>query len=153
MVCRSAKISGAPNERPGSMWPSVIQHLLDSRLGWSSGLLQSFPTFMIVHVKFSKLELQAAKNKSWVIWWHFLIISSGNFYRFYNICLFQAQNIVANEEEIYDVVTNLRQKTFYGRPNWDNEFGKIAQEHTGWVSRNAMCMIPIENKWAQIQRI
>ena len=44
---------------------------------------------------------------------------------------FQALNIVTHEEDATDVITGLKQKTFYGRPNWNLEFGQIANQNTG----------------------
>uniref|UniRef100_A0A8C8VQW6 NADPH oxidase 3 n=1 Tax=Pelusios castaneus TaxID=367368 RepID=A0A8C8VQW6_9SAUR len=34
-----------------------------------------------------------------------------------------------HDDEKMDVITGLRQKTFYGRPNWDTEFRQIAGNH------------------------
>ena len=50
----------------------------------------------------------------------------------------QALNIAAHEEDIYDVVTGLKQKTYYGRPNWDQEFSNLAREHEGSVQSSFM---------------
>ena len=44
---------------------------------------------------------------------------------------FQAINIASREEDVYDVITGLKQKTYYGRPNWDQEFSAMAQAHEG----------------------
>ncbi|XP_067398324.1 NADPH oxidase 3 [Emydura macquarii macquarii] len=41
----------------------------------------------------------------------------------------QATHIALHDDEKMDVITGLRQKTFYGRPNWDTEFRKIAGNH------------------------
>ncbi|KAJ7342129.1 hypothetical protein JRQ81_009078 [Phrynocephalus forsythii] len=41
----------------------------------------------------------------------------------------QATHIALHDDEKVDVITGLRQKTFYGRPNWDNEFKHIAENH------------------------
>ena len=49
---------------------------------------------------------------------------------FYKL-LFQAKNIVLHDEEIYDPITGLHQKTHYGRPNWDNIMPDIAKNHPG----------------------
>ncbi|CAH1800225.1 unnamed protein product [Owenia fusiformis] len=38
----------------------------------------------------------------------------------------QAKNIMLQEEDVYDAVTGLHQKTNYGRPNWDAIFKGIA---------------------------
>lgn len=43
----------------------------------------------------------------------------------------EAMNIAAHDEDVYDTITGLRQKTYYGRPNWDQEFGRIADTHKG----------------------
>ncbi|XP_040821609.1 NADPH oxidase 3-like [Ochotona curzoniae] len=41
----------------------------------------------------------------------------------------QAIHIALHWDENVDVITGLKQKTFYGRPNWDNEFKQIAYNH------------------------
>nr|XP_023420278.1 NADPH oxidase 3 [Cavia porcellus] len=41
----------------------------------------------------------------------------------------QAIHIALHWDENTDVVTGLKQKTFYGRPNWNNEFKEIAYSH------------------------
>ncbi|KAJ6644700.1 hypothetical protein lerEdw1_013639, partial [Lerista edwardsae] len=41
----------------------------------------------------------------------------------------QATHIALHYDEKVDVITGLRQKTFYGRPNWDTEFRQIAENH------------------------
>ncbi|XP_044302058.1 NADPH oxidase 3 [Varanus komodoensis] len=41
----------------------------------------------------------------------------------------QAAHIALHHDEKVDVITGLRQKTFYGRPNWDTEFKQIAENH------------------------
>lgn len=41
----------------------------------------------------------------------------------------QARNIVLHEEAVYDVVTNLRHKTHYGRPNWEQIFQNMTAAH------------------------
>ncbi|XP_006008590.1 NADPH oxidase 3 [Latimeria chalumnae] len=43
----------------------------------------------------------------------------------------QAAHIALHCDEKRDVITGLKQKTFYGRPNWDIEFKKIADNHPG----------------------
>ncbi|XP_058019815.1 NADPH oxidase 3 [Ahaetulla prasina] len=43
----------------------------------------------------------------------------------------QATHIALHYEKKLDVITGLRQKTFYGRPNWDTEFKQIAENHPG----------------------
>ncbi|KAG8123694.1 hypothetical protein E2320_019086 [Naja naja] len=43
----------------------------------------------------------------------------------------QATHIALHYEKKVDVITGLRQKTFYGRPNWDTEFKQIAENHPG----------------------
>uniref|UniRef100_A0A8D2LLZ3 NADPH oxidase 2 n=1 Tax=Varanus komodoensis TaxID=61221 RepID=A0A8D2LLZ3_VARKO len=52
----------------------------------------------------------------------------------YNICLtgwdeYQAAHIAVHHQEEKDVITGLKQKTLYGRPNWENEFKMIASQH------------------------
>nr|XP_028579576.1 NADPH oxidase 3 isoform X1 [Podarcis muralis] len=41
----------------------------------------------------------------------------------------QATHIALHYDEKLDVITGLKQKTFYGRPNWDTEFKHIAENH------------------------
>ncbi|OWK63717.1 Cytochrome b-245 heavy chain [Lonchura striata] len=43
----------------------------------------------------------------------------------------QATHFVVHHEEEKDVITGLKQKTLYGRPNWENEFKTIAGKHPG----------------------
>lgn len=43
----------------------------------------------------------------------------------------QATHFVMHHEEEKDVITGLKQKTLYGRPNWENEFKTIARQHPG----------------------
>ncbi|XP_074189836.1 NADPH oxidase 3 isoform X2 [Rhinolophus sinicus] len=43
----------------------------------------------------------------------------------------QAIHIALHWDENTDVITGLKQKTFYGRPNWNNEFRQIAYNHPG----------------------
>ncbi|XP_053242911.1 cytochrome b-245 heavy chain isoform X1 [Podarcis raffonei] len=52
----------------------------------------------------------------------------------YNIYLtgwdeFQAAHFMVHHDEEKDVITGLKQKTLYGRPNWENEFKTIASQH------------------------
>uniref|UniRef100_A0A8B9GRU4 NADPH oxidase 3 n=1 Tax=Amazona collaria TaxID=241587 RepID=A0A8B9GRU4_9PSIT len=41
----------------------------------------------------------------------------------------QATHIALHYDDKMDVITGLRQKTYYGRPNWDNEFKQLAENH------------------------
>ncbi|NWQ86701.1 NOX3 oxidase, partial [Burhinus bistriatus] len=41
----------------------------------------------------------------------------------------QATHIALHYDDKMDVITGLRQKTCYGRPNWDNEFKQLAENH------------------------
>ncbi|MBZ3870721.1 Cytochrome b-245 heavy chain [Sciurus carolinensis] len=41
----------------------------------------------------------------------------------------QANHFAVHHDEEKDVITGLKQKTLYGRPNWDNEFKAIASQH------------------------
>ncbi|XP_059841227.1 NADPH oxidase 3-like [Hypanus sabinus] len=43
----------------------------------------------------------------------------------------QAAHIALHYGENEDVITGLKQKTFYGRPNWNNEFKYIADDNPG----------------------
>ncbi|XP_052244445.1 cytochrome b-245 heavy chain-like isoform X2 [Dreissena polymorpha] len=42
-----------------------------------------------------------------------------------------AKSIVKHDEDVYDSVTGLHQKTHFGRPNWDLILPKIAQDRKG----------------------
>jgi len=42
----------------------------------------------------------------------------------------QAKAIFVNEGEKQDAITGLEQKTYYGRPNWDQVFKKTAEKHS-----------------------
>ncbi|XP_060687115.1 NADPH oxidase 3-like [Hemiscyllium ocellatum] len=44
---------------------------------------------------------------------------------------YQAAHIALHYEENKDVITGLKQKTFYGRPDWNKEFKRIADDHPG----------------------
>ena len=55
---------------------------------------------------------------------------SRSFFFFLNSCLcLQANHFAVHHDEEKDVITGLKQKTLYGRPNWDNEFKTIASQH------------------------
>uniref|UniRef100_F6QSF1 NADPH oxidase 2 n=1 Tax=Ornithorhynchus anatinus TaxID=9258 RepID=F6QSF1_ORNAN len=41
----------------------------------------------------------------------------------------QATHFTVHHDEEKDVITGLKQKTLYGRPNWENEFKTIASQH------------------------
>ncbi|XP_036624858.1 NADPH oxidase 3 [Trichosurus vulpecula] len=41
----------------------------------------------------------------------------------------QAAHVALHWDENTDVITGLKQKTFYGRPNWNNEFRQLAYNH------------------------
>jgi len=41
----------------------------------------------------------------------------------------QANAIIVNDEDQHDAVSGLGQKTFYGRPNWDEVFKTVASKH------------------------
>ncbi|XP_027702312.1 NADPH oxidase 3-like [Vombatus ursinus] len=41
----------------------------------------------------------------------------------------QAAHIALHWDENTDIITGLKQKTFYGRPNWNNEFRQLAYNH------------------------
>ncbi|XP_039270448.1 NADPH oxidase 2-like [Styela clava] len=43
----------------------------------------------------------------------------------------QGKEIFIHDEDQHDVITGLRQKTQFGRPNWDEIFTKIANTHSG----------------------
>uniref|UniRef100_A0A3B3QBM7 NADPH oxidase 3 n=1 Tax=Paramormyrops kingsleyae TaxID=1676925 RepID=A0A3B3QBM7_9TELE len=43
----------------------------------------------------------------------------------------QARHITLHRDSQRDVVTGFREKTFFGRPNWDQEFRSIADSHPG----------------------
>ncbi|EPQ11841.1 NADPH oxidase 3 [Myotis brandtii] len=51
----------------------------------------------------------------------------------------QVIHIALHWDENTDVITGLKQKTFYGRPNWNNEFRQIAYNHPrGWMGLGGM---------------
>ena len=55
---------------------------------------------------------------------------------FNNVCqcfCLKARNIALHEESETDVITGLKQKTNYGRPNWDSIFEDVANKHKGWA--------------------
>lgn len=41
----------------------------------------------------------------------------------------QAGHAALNFDKATDILTGLKQKTFFGRPMWDNEFSAIATAH------------------------
>lgn len=41
----------------------------------------------------------------------------------------QANHVMVHFDEDTDVVTGLKQKTHYGRPNWDKEFDEVRKEN------------------------
>ena len=43
--------------------------------------------------------------------------------------LSQANYVKTNYDKDTDVVTGLKQKTHYGRPNWDKEFEQVRKEN------------------------
>lgn len=43
--------------------------------------------------------------------------------------LSQADHAKVHSDEDKDVVTGLRQKTYYGRPAWDKEFEQVRKEN------------------------
>eukprot|EP00127_Corallochytrium_limacisporum_P000684 Clim_evm3s23 gene=Clim_evmTU3s23 len=45
----------------------------------------------------------------------------------------EVQNIMLREDKSYDAITGLRQKTWFGRPDWDREFQSLKKNHTGKV--------------------
>ncbi len=48
------------------------------------------------------------------------------------MCMFQADDLHTHSDDIYDRITGLRDKTYFGRPNWDQIFSKVAQAHQGY---------------------
>lgn len=48
------------------------------------------------------------------------------------VCLrWQAAHFRVHHEAENDPITGLKQKTLYGKPNWDNEFTNITSKHPG----------------------
>ena len=45
--------------------------------------------------------------------------------------LSQAAHFRVHHEAENDPITGLKQKTLYGKPNWDNEFTNIGAKHPG----------------------
>ncbi|KAK2114567.1 hypothetical protein P7K49_008833 [Saguinus oedipus] len=62
-------------------------------------------------------------------------------------------------DENTDVITGLKQKTFYGRPNWNNEFKQIAYNHprcaraAGVKNESAILCISIRDKTATLEKV
>ena len=40
-------------------------------------------------------------------------------------------NIVTHEQDEEDVITGLKKKTQFGRPNWEDIFSQISKDHQG----------------------
>uniref|UniRef100_A0A4W3H9E0 NADPH oxidase 3 n=1 Tax=Callorhinchus milii TaxID=7868 RepID=A0A4W3H9E0_CALMI len=60
---------------------------------------------------------------------------------------FQAAHIAMHFKGNQDVITGLKQKTFYGRPNWNKEFKHFAGDHPGaiWcqsVFKSCLSLVP-----------
>lgn len=45
----------------------------------------------------------------------------------------KAAHFRVHHEAENDPITGLKQKTLYGKPNWENEFNSIATTHPGYV--------------------
>lgn len=45
------------------------------------------------------------------------------------VCPPQVDQVKVHSDEDMDVVTGLRQKTYYGRPAWDKEFEQVRKEN------------------------
>ncbi|XP_077976843.1 NADPH oxidase 2-like [Glandiceps talaboti] len=78
---------------------------------WFSDLLQHLEEQMMEQGKGSFLDYNIYLTKGWDV--------------------NQARNIYLHEGDEADIVTGLRQKTHYGRPQWDQIFPGIAQAHPG----------------------
>lgn len=56
----------------------------------------------------------------------------------------QAAHFRVHHEAENDPITGLKQKTLYGKPNWDNEFTNIASKHPRW---GAFLSVPGCRRW------
>lgn len=52
--------------------------------------------------------------------------------RFTCLLFCQAAHFRVHHEAENDPITGLKQKTLYGKPNWDNEFTNIGSKHPRW---------------------
>jgi len=78
---------------------------------WFADLLQSLEQQMIERGKNDFLDYNIYLTRGW---------GKGD-----------ARNIVLHDGDTEDVITGLKQKTNYGRPNWDSIFQTAAQTHAG----------------------
>nr|XP_046261464.1 NADPH oxidase 1 [Scatophagus argus] len=51
----------------------------------------------------------------------------------------QADHVMVHSDEDKDVITGLRQKTYYGRPAWDKEFEQVRKENPTSVVGTFLC--------------
>lgn len=59
---------------------------------------------------------------------HFLMNAAVNLFSF-SFYSHQVNYVKVNVDQEMDVVTGLKQKTHYGRPNWDKEFEQVRKEN------------------------
>lgn len=78
---------------------------------WFSDLLQSLEEQMIENGEMGFLEYHIYLTRGW---------GKGD-----------ARNIILHDDKEEDVITGLRQKTNFGRPNWDDIFRQTAVKHKG----------------------
>lgn len=45
----------------------------------------------------------------------------------------KADHAMVHFDKDTDIITGLKQKTHYGRPNWDREFEQVRQENPSYV--------------------
>ncbi len=76
--------------------------------------------------------LRWAKRQDTVNYFELLEIQKYFDTHYFDYCLKAAHLRVQYEAE-NDPITGLKEKTRYGKPNWDNEFSAIATQHPGCV--------------------
>uniref|UniRef100_A0A8C7XGJ5 NADPH oxidase 2 n=1 Tax=Oryzias sinensis TaxID=183150 RepID=A0A8C7XGJ5_9TELE len=65
----------------------------------------------------------------------------------------EAAHLRVHHEDENDPITGLKQKTLYGKPNWDNEFTNIASTHPGSKVGVFLCGPPMLGKSLEKQSI
>lgn len=107
MVCWPSAVFGGSDDRERHEWLPQLQHLSDT------------------------LE------RNWGVWvLSFCQINSNSSHlcinEIYSLVFGQAAHFRVHHEAENDPITGLKQKTLYGKPNWDNEFNNIAAKHPRW---------------------
>ncbi|KAL2087776.1 hypothetical protein ACEWY4_016604 [Coilia grayii] len=63
----------------------------------------------------------------------------------------EAAHFRVHHEAVNDPITGLKQKTHYGRPNWENEFSMVAENHPGTKVGVFLCGPPVLAKTLERQ--